>query len=293
MTSGSSITSGLPREAPGKRVEKRTGWRLFIQTIFARAYPRLIGQQREKTWVFFDVFLPLLGVSAYVFVYRAIGAPEEYIGFVVVGGAMTAFWMNVLWSMSSQLYWEKEQGNLALYIMAPNSMMAILLGMAMGGMLATLLRALAIMLLGSLFFKVQYAVSSFWQLFAVFTLAMVALYGMGMMLASFFLLLSREAWHLSNLAQEPIYLVSGFYFPIRSFNFWIAAAASLIPLTLGLDAMRQLVFPSGPALGFLSVKVELIILSVLSVIFLTAAKILLAHMEKLAIREGRLTESRR
>ena len=58
----------------------------------------------------------------------AIGAPEEYVGFVVVGGAMTAFWLNVLWSMSSQLYWEKEQGNLALYIIAPNSMMAILLG---------------------------------------------------------------------------------------------------------------------------------------------------------------------
>jgi len=32
---------------------------------------------------------------------------------VVIGGAMTAFWMNVLWSMSTQLYWEKEQGNLA------------------------------------------------------------------------------------------------------------------------------------------------------------------------------------
>jgi ABC-2 type transport system permease protein len=293
MASGSSMTSRLPLETPGKRVEKRSGARLFLQTVIARAYPRLIGQQREKAWVFFDVFLPLLGVSAYVFVYRAIGAPEEYIGFVVVGGAMTAFWMNVLWGMSSQLYWEKEQGNLALYIMAPNSMMAILLGMALGGMLATFLRALAIMLLGSWLFNVQYEVTSFWQLFAVFMLTMISLYGMGMMLASFFLLLSREAWHLSNLAQEPIYLVSGFYFPIRSFNFWIAATASLIPLTVGLDAMRQLVFPSGPALGFLSVKVELIILVVLSVVFLIAAKILLAHMEKLAIREGRLTESRR
>ena len=293
MTSGPSITSGVTLEAPGKRVEKRSGVRLFIQTVIARAYPRLIGQQREKTWVFFDVFLPLLGVSAYVFVYRAIGAPEEYIGFVVVGGAMTAFWMNVLWSMSSQLYWEKEQGNLALYIMAPNSMMAILLGMALGGMLATLLRALAIMILGSWLFNVQYAVSSFWQLFAVFSLTMVALYGMGMMLASFFLLLSREAWHLSNLAQEPIYLVSGFYFPIRSLNFWIAATASLIPLTLGLDAMRQLVFPSGPAIGFLLVEVEIVILVILSMVFLVAAKLLLAKMEKLAIREGRLTESRR
>ncbi len=136
-----------------RKVQKNTGWRLFIQTVFARAYPRLIGQQREKSWMFFDVFLPMLAVSAYVFVYRAIGAPEDYIGFVVVGGAMTAFWMNVLWSMSSQLYWEKEQGNLALYIMAPNSMMAILLGMALGGMLATALRALAIMFLGSLFFN--------------------------------------------------------------------------------------------------------------------------------------------
>jgi ABC-2 type transport system permease protein len=284
---------GARPPAGGGRVKKASGWRLFIKTVLARAYPRVIGQQREKTWVFFEILLPMLAVSAYVFVYRAIGAPEEYVGFVVVGGAMTAFWMNVLWSMSSQLYWEKETGNLGLYIMAPNSLMAILLGMAMGGLFAASLRAAAVILLGSLFFGVQFSVTSFTQLFAVFIIAMIALYGMGMMFASLFLLLGREAWHLSSLAQEPVYLFSGFYFPIRSFNFWIAAAASIIPLTLGLDAMRQLAFPSGPALGFLSVRVELAILSLLSLVFLTAAYYLLAHMEKLAIREGRITESRR
>jgi ABC-2 type transport system permease protein len=275
------------------RVKKATGWMLFLKTVLARAYPRIIGQQREKSWLFFDVFLPLMAVSAYVFVYRAIRAPEEYIGFVVMGGAMTAFWLNILWSMSSQLYWEKEQGNLALYIMAPNSMMAILLGMALGGMLATALRAMVILVLGSWLFNVHYVITNFVLLFAVFLLAMAALYGMGMMAASLFLLLSREAWHLSNLAQEPVYLVSGFYFPIKSFNFWIAAAASIIPLTLGLDAMRQLVFPSGAALGFLTVTVEVSVLVVLSLVFIISAKILLAYMEKLAIREGRLTESRR
>ena len=273
--------------------EKVTGWRLFLKTIGARAYPRVIGMQREMSWLFFDVFLPMLGVSAYVFVYRAIGAPEEYVGFVVVGGAMTAFWLNILWSMSSQLYWEKETGNLGLYIMAPNSLMAILLGMAIGGLVATTLRAVAIIVLGSLLFQVQYSVTSFTQLLAVFFLAMTALYGMGMMSASFFLLLSREAWHIANLAQEPVYLVSGFYFPIKSFNFWIAASASLIPLTLGLDAMRQLVFPSGAALGFLNVTIEIAILIVLCVVFLAGAKFLLDYMERLAIREGRITESRR
>ncbi len=279
--------------APGQRVSKSSGWRLFLQTVVARAYPRVIGQQREKSWIFFEIFMPFVSVVAYVYVYRAIGAPQEYVGFVVMGGAMTAFWMNVLWSMSSQLYWEKEQGNLALYIMAPNSMMAILLGMALGGLFATSLRAVVIMFLGSWLFKVQYVVGSFWQLFAVFFLAMVSLYGLGMMMASIYLLLSREAWHISNLAQEPIYLVSGFYFPIKNLNFWVAAAASIIPLTLGLDAMRQLSFPSGSAYGFLTVSNELVILAVLSVVFLVAARYLLAHVEKLAIREGRLTESRR
>jgi ABC-2 type transport system permease protein len=276
-----------------ERVKKSTGTRLFLMTVIARAYPRIIGQQREITWMFYEIFLPLMAVSAYVFVYRAIGAPEEFVGFVVLGGAMTAFWMNVLWNMSSQLYWEKEMGNLALYIMAPNSMMAVLLGMALGGLFATTLRALVIIGLGSYLFQVQYSVSSFVQLFGVFVLAMVSLYGMGMMAASIFLLLSREAWHISNLAQEPVYLVSGFYFPVRNLPFYIALGASFIPLTLGLDAMRQLVFPDGPSFGFLTVTTEIIILAVLSLVFLTGAKLLLNYMERLAIREGRVTESRR
>lgn len=276
-----------------ERLHKNTGWRLYFQTVIARSYPRVVGQMRDYSWMFFDTLLPLLSVCTYVFVYRAIHAPEDYIGFVVVGGAMIAFWMNVLWGMSSQLYWEKEQGNLALYIMSPTSMMAILLGMALGGLFSTALRALMIIVLGSLFFNVQYAVASFAQLFAVFILAMVALYGLGMMTSSLYLLLSREAWHISNLAQEPVYLFSGFYFPIKNFSFWVSAVASVIPLTLGLDAMRQLVFKSGPSLGFISVSIEIIILAVLCIVFLYTARIMLSYMEKLALREGRLTENRR
>jgi ABC-2 type transport system permease protein len=275
------------------RVPKNTGITLFFQTVIGRAYPRVIGQQREKTWIFFETFLPFIAMAAYVFIYRAIGAPEEYIGFVVVGGAMTAFWLNILWSMSSQLYWEKEMGNLSLYIMAPNSLMAILLGMALGGLVASTMRAAVIILIGGLLFSVEFNVSSYLQLLFVFFLTMTALYGLGMMTSSVFLLLSREAWHLASLAQEPVYLVSGFYFPIKSLNFWVAIGASLIPLTLGLDAMRQLVFAPASEFGFISVQIEILILVGLSVIFIIGAYLLLRYMEKLAITEGRITESRR
>lgn len=272
---------------------KASGFRLFWMTATGRAYPRTVGMLRERSWMFFEILMPVLSVAAYVFVYRAMQAPEDYIGFVVVGGAMTAFWLNILWGMASQLYWEKEQGNLPLYIIAPGSMMAMLLGMALGGLFSTMIRATAIILVGSLAFQVVYSISSIWELVGVFFLSMLALYGLGMMSASIFLLLSREAWHLSSLATEPVYLVSGMYFPIKNLGFWTAAAASFIPLTLGLDAMRQIVFASGPSLGFLSVKLEMIILVLLSIVFLFGARFLLGYIEKLAVREGRLTENRR
>jgi ABC-2 type transport system permease protein len=272
--------------------DRAAGWRLFVRTAAARAYPRLIMNVRERWWLLFDVALPLMGLCAYVFVYRANNAAPDLIGFVIIGGAMSAYWMNVLWAMGNQLFWEKETGNLALYIMAPSSMMAILLGMAFGGMVGTTIRAVSIVVIGSLLFDVRFVVSSGPMLAAVFVLSLIALYGMGMMFASMFLLLSREGWHLVNLAQEPVYLISGTYFPITSFNFWLAAGASIIPLTLALDAIRQLSFLSGAALGFLDVRTEIAVLAALCVVFLFAARLLLSELERRAIAEGRLTESR-
>jgi ABC-2 type transport system permease protein len=270
-----------------------TGWRLFVRTVFARAYPRIIGQQRERMWLFFETFLPFMSTAGYVYVYRAMQAPADYIGFAVLGGAMTAFWINVLWSMSVQLYWEKENGNLALYIMAPNQMMAVLLGMALGGMFASSLRAVVILGMGAWLFQVPFVVSDWGALLGVFLLTLAALYGLGMLFASVFLLFGRSAWQVTNLLQEPVFLLSGFYFPVRNFGFVLALAASILPLTLGLDAMRQLIFASGPTLGFVSVPLEIGGLVVLCLGFIVAAKFWLDRIEKLAVQEGTLTDRRK
>ncbi|GAB4473691.1 MAG: hypothetical protein Kow00124_12880 [Anaerolineae bacterium] len=275
------------------RVHKATGFQLFWQTIWARAYPRIIGTAREKSWLFFETLLPVLGTASFVFVYQAIQAPPEYIGFAVVGGAMTAFWLNVLWSMAAQLYWDKDAGNLELYILSPGPMMAILLGMAVGGLVMTGSRAAAILIICSLLFQVQYQVGSLLMLLLVFVITMAALYGMGMLFSSIYLVSGREAWHLSNMLQEPIYLASGFYFPVKALGFWVATFASIIPLTLGLDGMRQLLFTNNPAIGFLRVEIEIAILAVLAVIFISAAGVALSRLEEVGRREGRLTERRR
>jgi ABC-2 type transport system permease protein len=69
---------------------RSAGWRLFARTVAARAYPRLVMNVREKWWMVFDILLPLVGLCAYVFIYRANNAPADLIGFVIIGGAMSA-----------------------------------------------------------------------------------------------------------------------------------------------------------------------------------------------------------
>jgi ABC-2 type transport system permease protein len=172
-------------------------------------------------------------------------------------------------------------------------MMAILVGMSVGGLVMSGTRAAVILVVCSLAFGVSYHIASVPLLILAFTLTMLALYGMGMMFASVFLATGREAWHISNLMQEPVYLVSGFYFPVRSLGFWTATLASVIPLTLGLDSIRQIIFGSGPALAFLPVTHELVILGALTVIFIYGARGALRKMEEIGRRDGRLIERRR
>jgi ABC-2 type transport system permease protein len=261
-------------------------WKLNYRAMVGRAYPRVVGATREPSWLLFDVFLPLLGIAAFILYYQALGAPEEFTGFVVLGGAMTAFWLNVLWSMAAQFYWEKEVGNMQLFLLAPMSRMALLAGMALGGMFFTSVRALSTIILGVLVFGVKMSISDPLALIAVFLITLVALYGMGMLFSSLYMLWGREAWHMSNLLQEPIYLVSGFYFPVQALGFWVSLFASVIPITLGLDAMRQVLFATD---GLLPVYTEAAILVVLAVFFVITSRFSLNYMEHLGRREGRLT----
>jgi ABC-2 type transport system permease protein len=261
----------------------------FVRVMLARAYPRVIGLWRQPGWVALETILPVVSVSALAFVYRAAGAPEEYTGFVFLGGAMTAFWLNVLWSMGAQMYWDRDNGNLELFLASPASLMAILAGMALGGLCITLVRATAIVLLGLLAFQVPFAPSSWAALAGVFTLTMLALYGLGMVFASVFLFWGRQALHMVGLLQEPVYLLSGLNFPVKTLGTAVATLSAALPLTVGIDALRQIIFPAVADDGLMPVWLEVVILAVLSAAFIALARYTLARLQRRARDEGRLT----
>ncbi len=261
---------------------------LNLRATYARTYVRVVGSLREPLWIVSDALFPNLGMCAFVLLYRALGAPREFEALAVIGGILSTYWINVLWGMGAQLYWEKQQGQLQLYFAAPCSRMAILSGMAVGGVLMTTLRSVIGIAIG---FGLYIRLAAFHPatLLAVFAVTMVALYALGMTLASLFLLYGREAWHVANALQEPVYFLSGLYFPIRALGAMAAVAAGLLPLTLGVDALRQVLLGAS-AHGLLPVATESAILSAFAAVFLVLARLSLAYLEGLAKREGRLTQ---
>jgi ABC-2 type transport system permease protein len=107
-----------------------------------------------------------------------------------------------------------------------------------------------------------------------------------MLFASLFLLYGREAWHTANLLQEPVYFVSGLYFPTQYLPFIIQLVASIIPLTFGLDGIRRVIIKGE---GIADIWLNVIVIIIFIAILLPLAKLALNYMENLGKKEGRLT----
>jgi len=259
-----------------------------LRAVYARLWVRIKGGNREPEWIVAELVIPLLTLSAYVYLYKMLNAPAEFAGFVVIGGTMIAFWVNVLWNMSAQFYWEKETGNLEIYFVTPVSRMAILLGMALGGIVNTTLRAVVILGAGTFLFQAPLIVNEPLTALLMFMLTIIALYALGMLFASLFMLYGREAWHTANLLQEPVYFFSGSYFPLSSqiVPYAVQLLSSLIPLTFGLDGIRRVIIQGQ---GIREIWLDVVALSVFIIILLPLARFALNYMENLGKKEGRLT----
>jgi ABC-2 type transport system permease protein len=260
-----------------------------LRAAYARAYVRVRSQFNEPEWVMAEAVIPLLIVFAAATLYRVSGS-GQLAGFAVVGGAMMAFWDNVLWLMASQLYWEKEGGNLDLFIIAPISRMSILLGMSLGSIVNTSIRAAIILLTAFTVLNIQLNVADPLALSLVFTLTLTALYGLGMLMSSLYMLYGRGALNLNEVLSEPVYLLSGLYFPTvgrySPFPTVLQLLVSLIPLTFGIDGLRRTII-LGETLESLTLHIA--VLTVLSIVLIPLAWRTLNYMETLGRREGRLS----
>ncbi len=260
----------------------------WLRTMKARALVRLWSIFGEPLWIVVSMGFPVLSSLALSILYFSIGA-VNYIGFAVLGGVMVSFWGNVLWSMASQFNWDKQEGLFEIYLTSPASISAILIGMSVGGIIGTVPSAVIVSVLGWVLFHPVVAPS--WGGVALtFALTLASLYAMGMALASLYLAYGREAEAMNEVLQEPVSMLSGIYFPsigrFSPFPFGVQIVASLIPLTIGMDALRKTLFSTS---GLDLVWPNLLVLGVMAVVLLALSTLTLKALENMGRRDGTLT----
>lgn len=195
--------------------------------------------------------------------------------------------------MAAQFNWDKQVGLFEIYITSPAPISAVLVGMSLGGILGTAPSAAMVAILGWLIFHPT--VNAFWPgVILVFTLTLASLYAMGMALSSLYLVYGREADSVNEALHEPVSMISGVYFPsVGGFSpFPIAAqvGASLIPLTLGMDGLRQTLFGIP---GFVALPYEIAALAVMGAILLVSSSKALKYLENKGRRTGTIAVRQR
>jgi ABC-2 type transport system permease protein len=265
------------------------GASLWFRTMYARTWVRVRSMYGEPLWMIVGIAFPLFTTFGLGFLYRSTGV-GSLAGFAVLGGIAVSFWSNVVWSMATQFYWDKQEGIFELYLVSPAPISAILVGMSVGGFVGTAPAALLVGVVGWQVFGS--AVTPSWPLIAAgFMLTIVALYCVGMLLASVYLAYGRSAESLNDSVQTSVSMFSGLYFPAvglgSPFPVALQLVISLIPLTVGMDVLRKAVFgPLGSS--FPSVGDDLAILAVLCVLFFVAAQRAINYMRNRGRRNGSL-----
>jgi ABC-type polysaccharide/polyol phosphate export permease len=78
-------------------------------------------------------------------------------------------------------------------------------------------------------------------------------------------------------------------FPVSNLSRALLAIAAAIPLTLGLDGVRQLLLPGGAKVGFISPQREALILLAMTAVFTIGATRLMRVLERKGKRDGTMT----
>ncbi len=262
--------------------------RLWFKTAYARMWVRTKSIYGEPLWIIVTIGFPLFTSLALSLLYRSTGL-NNYVGFAVLGGVMVSFWGNVLWSMASQFNWDKQQGLFEIYIASPAPITAILVGMSLGGIVGTAPSAAMVAVLGWALFAPP--INPSWPAVVLtFMLTLASLYAMGMALSSLYLAYGREAESLNEAVHEPVSLLSGVYFPsiggISPFPFAVQVVASIIPLTIGMDALRRSLFDSE---ALISIYPHLLVLALMGVVLLGLASKALKVLEERGRKSGSIT----
>ncbi len=211
-----------------------------VYVIVAREFKKFI---REKSRLFSTIARPLLwlflvggGMSRLV----PAGGGVSYLQFIFPGIiGMTILFSSIFSSIS--IIWDKEFGFMKEILVAPVSRFSVVVGKATSGMIISTIQAVIILALFP-FLGLRLDILHFAAIVLVCAVLSFSIAALGIVIASFYE--SYESFSIiMNFIVMPMFFLSGAMYPIRLLPDVLKLFTKINPLTYGVDAIKNLIFP--------------------------------------------------
>ncbi len=172
---------------------------------------------------------------------------QHYLDYFYPGALIMIVLFTSIFTMMSVIE-DRKEGFLLAVLVAPVSRSVIVLGKVLGGATLATVQGLIFLLFAPLV-GAQVNVETVALATLVIGLVAFALTALGFAIA--WPMDSSQAFHaIVNLFMIPLWLVSGALFPLSGASRWVRAAMLANPLTYGVEALRNLLYPgSSPEFG--------------------------------------------
>ena len=209
-------------------------WREIVR--FYRQKSRVVGVLASPL-----VFWVVLG-SGFGNSFRSAAGPSQqhYMDYFYPGTLILIVLFTSIFTMMS-LIEDRKEGFLLSVMVAPVPRSAIVLGKVLGGTTLAAIQGL-IFLIFAPFAGVHLQLVQILLVAVVVLLVSFALTALGFAIA--WPMDSTSAFHgIINLFLIPLWLLSGALFPLSGASVWIRALMYMNPLTYGVEALRDLLYP--------------------------------------------------
>jgi len=208
----------------------------------------------------------------------------DVITFVVIGYLFMGFLNTALWGMGFALRKEQFFGTLESVFVAPVPRWVYVGGMALHSTMHQGLIIMVQMIMLQLIFHLLIDASGLLPAIGVVALMLVALYGIGMMVASLALIF-KAGWIIAEALHSVISVVTPIAYPLAVLPIFLRKASHFFPTTYGILTIRH--FLIGEDMGF-SVGTSMLRLSLLCVGWAIFGLFIFSVVDRKTRRDGTL-----
>lgn len=186
--------------------------------VVMSAFEMTIRQNASDMFIIFGILIQPLIIALMAFwMLRERGA--EYIIFVVVGSGMTGLWTVTLFVSGNSITFERSTGTLEFLVGVPTPLQVIVFGKNLANITQSMLSMVASYFLGALMFGLVPHIADPLYFIPTLVFSMLSYVCFGLLLSPLFIL-NPDVQRWQNALEFPIYILSGFLFPIALLPGW-------------------------------------------------------------------------